>query len=160
MPAVVPAVDILRQCLQIGFQLAKPGWMKDFAGTWTIQPLTNKDLLHTSVAANQMSQSKQQGTEAKQPMHLPLGCCFVSGLCCFSHCLESSVLPKQARIINLCGFEVLIAQRNSYCGCRSWCSWSAQHAALPESQRLLCHLGAVNSAWLCAPKAAGQGTER
>ncbi|DBA87004.1 TPA: hypothetical protein ACH3X2_000384 [Trebouxia sp. C0005] len=30
---------------QIGFKLAKPGLMKDFAGQWTIQPLTQKDLM-------------------------------------------------------------------------------------------------------------------
>lgn len=46
---------------KIGFQLAKPGWMKDFAGTWTIQPLTQKDLLHTPSAVDHSSQSKQQG---------------------------------------------------------------------------------------------------
>lgn len=30
---------------RIGFKLAKPGLMKDFAGCWTIQPLTQKDLV-------------------------------------------------------------------------------------------------------------------
>jgi len=29
--------------MQIGFKLAKPGLMKDFAGQWTIQPLMQKD---------------------------------------------------------------------------------------------------------------------
>lgn len=49
-----------RNCLQIGFQLAKPGLMKDFAGTWTIKPLTSKDLQQTS-AADYAGQSKEQG---------------------------------------------------------------------------------------------------
>ncbi len=31
--------------MQIGFKLAKPGLMKDFAGQWTIQPLMQKDLM-------------------------------------------------------------------------------------------------------------------
>lgn len=29
--------------MQISFQLAKQGWMKDFAGKWTIQPLNERD---------------------------------------------------------------------------------------------------------------------
>ena len=57
--------------------------MKDFAGTWTIQPLTQQDLLHNASAADQMSQSKQQGTEAMEPTHLLLGFCFPPDFCSF-----------------------------------------------------------------------------
>ncbi|DBA82760.1 hypothetical protein WJX77_007926 [Trebouxia sp. C0004] len=34
-----------RKAGKIGFKLAKPGLMKDFAGQWTIQPLMQKDLM-------------------------------------------------------------------------------------------------------------------
>ncbi|KAL3157889.1 hypothetical protein ABBQ32_012300 [Trebouxia sp. C0010 RCD-2024] len=49
-----------RKAGKIRFQLAKPGLMKDFAGTWTIQPLTPKDL-HPAPAPDSASQGKRQG---------------------------------------------------------------------------------------------------
>ena len=64
--------------LQITFKLAKPGLMKDFAGTWIIQPLTQKDI-QRGPAPELSSHSQQYGVpfnamHNKSATSSPAGC--------------------------------------------------------------------------------------
>lgn len=49
---MLPFLLICVHPLQIDFRLAKQGWMKDFAGKWTIQPLNEHDSKYSPAGDN------------------------------------------------------------------------------------------------------------
>ena len=140
--------------LQIDFRLAKQGWMKDFAGKWTIQPLNEHDSKH-NLAGNSLSQPPLACCVTFCLVHAPQAITHSShGLS--SHCNDSSLtacifhgstpegmspLPKSTgKTVDHIAFR--------------W-AWAGKHKPLcfPVNE-LFDYIGAINPSWVHTTKAS------
>lgn len=97
--------------MQIGFKLAKPGLMKDFAGQWTIQPLMQKDLM-SSQRSDQL-----KGLSGVMYSFVSHACCWVVegklyGAVCYIVCFMEPSVTLLAAVVTV----------NISCKCSSICA--------------------------------------